>query len=215
MNTLFETLIRVVIGFVILFALIRLLGQKQLSEMSFFTYVTGVALGNIAGDMVVHRDIKLIDGVVGIILWGVFTFILEYTSLKSSKVRAFLDGEPTIVIKKGEIIEKSLSKIRLNLDDLTMLLRNNNVFSIKDVDYAILEPNGQLSVLKKQVNNPEFIPLEIISDGNIVARNLKEISLDETWLKEELKLQGINSEKEVLYAELQSDRSLYIKKKLP
>jgi uncharacterized membrane protein YcaP (DUF421 family) len=167
-----------------------------------------------------------VDGITGLTLWAIWTLIVEYVSLKSSKARVMLDGEPTIVIKKGEIMYDKLTSQRLNIDDLTMLLRTNNVFSIKDVEYAILEPNGQLSVLKKPdkeqvtrkdmnlpINNILYIPTEIIVDGKLVDSNLKEIGQTREWLDEQLKKIGLNSIKEVLYAEMQSDGSLYINKK--
>lgn len=226
MHTILETSLRTVIGFTVLLILTRLLGKKQLGQLTIFTYITGIALGNIAGDMVVHRDIKLIDGVVGLIIWALATYILEIMSLKSSKARVLLDGEPTIVIKKGVIMQKALASQRLNMDDLTMLLRTNNVFSIQDVDYAILEPNGQLSVLKKpglepaarkdigvQPDTRSFLPTEIIVDGKLVQKNMKELNLDNNWLNQQLKQGKANSAEEVFFAELQSDGSLYIIKK--
>lgn len=148
----FDTPIRTLIGFFLLLLLTRMLGKKQLGQITYFTYITGIAMGNIAGDIVVHKDTNLSEAFVGLSLWAILTFIFEYASLKSEKLRVMLDGKPTIVIKKGVIIKKALTSARLNIDDLTMLLRNNNVFSIKEIEYAILEPNGQLSVLKR----PEY-----------------------------------------------------------
>lgn len=227
MHTILETSIRTFIGFSVLFILTRLLGKKQLGQLTFFTYITGIAMGNIAGDMVVHRDIKLIDGVSGLIIWAFSTFLLEYVSLKSSKARVFLDGEPSIVIKKGVIMQQELEAQRLNMDDLTMLLRTNSIFSIQDVDYAILEPNGELSVLKKtgleaatkkdmkiQSENRMYLPTEIIVDGRLVEKNLKELKLDYKWVDQQLLSAGISSVEEVFFAELQSDGSLYISKKM-
>jgi uncharacterized membrane protein YcaP (DUF421 family) len=226
MNGLLEVSLRTIIGFLLLLTLTRLLGKKQLGQLTIFTYITSIAMGNIAGDMVVHRDVKLIEGVVGLILWAGLTFLIEYISLKSSKARVLLDGEPTIVIKKGELMQKELAALRLNMDDLSMLLRINDVFSIKEVDYAILEPNGQLSVLKKpentsvtksdmkiQANPGKYLPTEIIVDGKMVDKNVKAFHLDPIWLANELKKAGIQSSKEVFFAELQSDGSLYINKK--
>jgi uncharacterized membrane protein YcaP (DUF421 family) len=106
-------------------------------------------MGNIAGDTAIHKDITIAEGVVGLILWAFFSFLLEYVSIKSSKLRVILDGEPTIVIKKGKILEHAMAKQRLNIDDLTMLLRTKDIFSIKDIEYAILEPNGEISILRK------------------------------------------------------------------
>ncbi|HYE82010.1 MAG TPA: DUF421 domain-containing protein [Clostridia bacterium] len=226
MHTILETSLRTMIGFTVLFVLTRLLGKKQLGQLTFFTYVTGIAMGNIAGDMVVHRDIKLIDGVTGLIIWALLTFLLEYISIKSSKARVLLDGEPSIVIKKGIIMRKELAAQRLNMDDLTMLLRTNNVFSIKDVDYAILEPNGQLSILKKsdleavtkkdmniQPENRMYFPTEIIVDGKLVQKNLKELNLSNEWLDQQIKQSGANSVEDIFFAELQSDGSLHISMK--
>ncbi|MBT2679647.1 DUF421 domain-containing protein [Bacillus sp. ISL-35] len=218
METILTTILRTLLGFGVLFLLTRVLGKKQLSQMTFFTYITGIALGNIAGDMVVHRDIKLIDGVTGLALWAFLTLTIEYIALKSPKARILLDGEPTIIIKQGKINEKAMKSNKLNMDDLTMLLRIKNVFSIKEVDYAILEPNGQISVLKKvefeNVINKNagipltprtFLPSELVVDGRIVKKNLKELSLSEDWLANELKKKGINRLEDVFYAELESD----------
>lgn len=226
MQTIIETSVRTILGFTVLLTLTRLLGVKQLGQLTIFTYITGIAMGNIAGDMVVHRDIKLVDGISGLIVWAVMTFIVEYISLKSSKARVLLDGEPTIVIKKGVIMQKELASQRLNMDDLSMLLRLNSIFSIQDVDYAILEPNGQLSVLKKphleslikkdmniQTNDRKYLPTELIVDGKLVSKNLKEYNFDESWLSAQLKQAGLSSIDEVFFAELQMDGSLYINKK--
>lgn len=129
------------------------------------------------------------------------------------------------MIKKGKIIRHSLASNRLNIDDLSMLLRKQNVFSITDVEYAILEPNGNLSVMKKQpqqqvtkadmkipTSNISYIPSEIIVDGKIIYNNLKELNLTEDWLKKQLKQQNINSIQNVFYAEIQSDGNLFVAK---
>lgn len=227
MHSILETSLRTLVGFIILLLLTLLLGKKQLGQLTIFTYITGIALGNMAGDMVVHRDIKLIDGVAGLVVWALLTFTVELISLKSSKARVFLDGEPSIVIKKGIIMQKELAKNRLNMDDLTMLLRIHNIFSIQDVDYAILEPNGQLSVLKIpilesvtrkdmqiQPDNRNYLPTEIIVDGKLVSKNLKELGLTNEWLTQQLKQAGLNSMNDVFFAELQNDGSLHIDKKM-
>nr|WP_308303517.1 YetF domain-containing protein [Bacillus canaveralius] len=123
MESIYTTSMRTLLGFAVLLFLTRILGKKQLSQMTFFTYITGIALGNIAGDMVVHRDIKVIDGVTGLVVWALLTIVVEYISLKSSIARVILDGEPSIIIKKGKILEKTMASNKLNMDDLTMLLR--------------------------------------------------------------------------------------------
>ncbi|WP_274651960.1 DUF421 domain-containing protein [Paenibacillus humicola] len=223
METIWITTLRTLTGFFVLLILTRILGKKQLSQMTFFTYITGIALGNIAGDMVVHRDIKIIDGVAGLTLWALLTMTIEYVNLKSPKVRVLLDGEPTIVIKDGKIVKKAMASNKLNMDDLSMLLRDKDVFSVKQVDYAILEPNGKLSVLKKQeeetvtkkdlsvpMSRRLYLPTELIVDGKIVAKSLKELNIDRAWLEQQIKSGGASSVKDVFFAELQFDGSVFV-----
>jgi uncharacterized membrane protein YcaP (DUF421 family) len=220
-----DTAIRTLSGFAILLILTRLLGKKQLSQLTVFTYITGIALGNMAGEMMIHADVGIANGVVAMSVWCALTLAIEFVSLKSAKARVFLDGEPAIVIRKGQIIEKSLKKHRFNLDDLSMQLRLNQVFSVLDVEYAILEPNGALTVMKKPEKEtvtkqdmkiapePAAIPSEVITDGKVVAKNLPELGITPQFLEEELQKQNISNPKAVLYAELQRDGSLYIQKR--
>jgi uncharacterized membrane protein YcaP (DUF421 family) len=168
-------------------------------------------MGSIAGDMVVHNDIAILNGTLCLGVWAGLTFIVEFISLKSTKARVLLDGEPTIIIKKGQMMRDALKTLRLNIDDVTMLLRINNVFSIKDVEYAIYEPNGQLSVFKK-AESETYLPSEIISDGKMVKRNLKELGLDEEWVQKQLLALNILLIDEVFYAEIQKDGKLYVVK---
>jgi len=220
-----DTATRTAIGFVLLLVLTRLLGKKQLSQLTVFTYITGIALGNMAGEMILHKDVRVIDGVIGMALWCALAIVIEFVSLKSARARVLLDDEPTIVIKRGQIMEKALKRQRLNLDDLSMQLRMNQVFSILDVEYAVLEPNGALTVMKKQgreavtkedmriIPGSVGMPSEIIADGKVVEKNLPELGLTMQWLDGELQRQGITDVKAILYAELQSDGSLYIQKR--
>lgn len=225
MNGFLETAVRTLLGFSVLLFLTRLIGKKQLGQLNIFTYITGIAIGSMAGEMVIHRDVNLWEGMLSLFIWSALVFAVEIISLKSAKARVLLDGEPTIVIKKGQIVEKALQKQRLNLDDLSMLLRTNEVFSILDVEYAILEPNGDLSVMKKSIKDSVtkedlaipvqaggYLPTEIIVDGLVVYANLRELGFSEHWLADQLKISGV-SQRDVLYAELQRDGSLYIQRR--
>lgn len=221
-----NTITKTTISFAVILFLTRILGKKQMSHLTFFNYITGITIGSIAANMILESNTYFINGIVSLLWWFLLTFLIGFISLKSPKLRIILDGEPTIVIKKGEIIEKSLYSMRLNMDDLSMMLRNKDIFSIKDVDYAILEPDGKLSVLKKQdqqsvtkkdmqiiILSPTYFPTELIVDGKLIKRNLQELNLTEKWLNTHLKNSGVNSIKEIFYAELQSDGTIYIKKK--
>lgn len=221
-----NTITKTTISFAVILFLTRILGKKQMSHLTFFNYITGITIGSIAANMILESNTYFINGIVSLLWWFLLTFLIGFISLKSPKLRIILDGEPTIVIKKGEIIEKSLYSMRLNMDDLSMMLRNKDIFSIKDVDYAILEPDGKLSVLKKQdqqsvtkkdmqiiILSPTYFPTELIVDGKLIKRNLQELNLTEKWLNTHLKNSGVNSIKEIFYAELQSDGTIYVKKK--
>ena len=191
--------------------------------MTFFYYVTGVTIGSIDGDIVSKSGAHFLNGLISMIWWALLTLFMSFIALKSQKMRVILDDEPTIVMHGGKLLEKSMKKSRLSLNDLNMMLREQGVFSIKDVDYAVLETSGTLSVLKKagrepatkkDVNAPapqsKYIPMEIISEYKVVKKNLRELGLTEEWLYEELKKQGIGQIEQVYYAEIQADGSLHV-----
>lgn len=212
--------------FVILFILTRFLGKKQISQLTFFDYITGITIGSIAANMSNRSGDPFLDDLISLVLWVLLTYISSVVSLKYPKARTALDGEPTILIKKGKIEEDALSSLKLGIDELTMQLRNKDIFSITDVEYAILEPNGELSVLKKaekrtptkedlnvQTKPSPYLLGEIITDGNLIEKNLKEFGADKRWLKDQLVANGIKTIEEVLYAEIQEDGTLFVEKK--
>jgi len=205
-----EILLRASLGFAILLTLVRIIGNKQLGQLNVFTYISGIVIGSMVGDIILHSDIDFWSSMLGVTLWVTLAICVELASLKSVKIRELLDGQPIILIKKGKIIYNALKKERLNIDDLTMMLRTNNIFSILDVDYAILEPNGDLSVLKKQAVQQKYIPTAIITDGRIIAKNLKELGLSEEWLSSTMNNLNIKSKADILYAELQENGQLHV-----
>lgn len=218
-------LLRTTVIFLTLLVLTRAVGRMQLSEMTFFHYVTGITIGSVAANMISESDDKFWYDFAGLIWWSVLTILLAYLGLKFRIVRLIVDGQPVIIIKNGQLMKKSFQHTKINMEDLCMLLREQKVFSIKEVDYAILEPDGKLSIMKKQqkqeivredldIKTVEsmYFPSEVIVDGKIVKKNLKEFNLSEEWLQKELKKKQIYSVKNVLYAELQRDGSLYIEK---
>ncbi|MFD0711220.1 DUF421 domain-containing protein [Paenibacillus sp. GCM10027626] len=220
-----EMILRSTVTFIILLVIARLLGKKQLSQLTFFNYITGITIGSIAADIAGKSKVPFFNGLASIVWWSLLSILIEYIGLKSSKLRILLDGEPTIVIKNGKILRKSLYRSRLNLDDLSMLLREKDVFSMQDVDYAVLEPDGKLSILKKESQQTvtkedlkikpaqaKYMPSEIISDGKIVFKNILELNLSEEWLMNELHKNGFKSVDEVFYAEVQKGGSLFISK---
>ena len=218
-----EMTLRTVISFIVLLILARFMGKKQISQLTFFHYVTGITIGSIAANLAGESETPFLNGLYGMILWAVLTILANYLTFKSKKLRVLLDDKPIIVIQDGKIVEGSLSKLRLNFNELNMLLREQAVFSMKDVNYAIFETNGNLSIMlkpgeekatKKDVKvaspKPKYIPTEIITDGKVQEENMRELKLTDVWLKQQLELQGIGKPEHVLYAEIQTDGNLYV-----
>jgi len=220
-----QVVVQTIISFFVLLTLTRFLGKKQLSHLTFFNYVTGITIGSMAANMVVLKTIVYTKFLVSLIVWCALTTLISYIALKSGKARTLLDGQPTIVIKKGKIDRKALANTKINIDDLTMMIRQYQVFSITEIDYAILEPNGMLSILKKpefqstqkfdlnlSPSSPAFIPIEVITDGKLLKRNLLEVGKSREWLDSELKKAHIKTIEEVFYAEIQPNGKIFIQK---
>ncbi len=212
-----------IIIFFILLIIARMLGNKQISQLTFFNYITGITMGSIAANAINVNINTLVDEVIGLTIWFILTEIIGFISLKSLIWRPVLTGQPQIVIKKGKIQHDTMKKLRLSTSDLTAMLRNQKVFNLSDIYYAILETNGKLSILKKvgkkEVNNEDMgiykeevkhVTGAIVIDGNLLTNNLKELGKSEEWFLKELKKQGIDDYRDIMYAELQGDNTIYI-----
>ncbi|WP_409254179.1 YetF domain-containing protein [Bacillus sp. SCS-153A] len=219
-----EVLLRVVITFVGLFLVARISGRKEISQMTYFNLISAIALGSIGGAIISSANFSIRNGILALSGWLILTLLFGYMDIKSKGARKIIEGEPIIVIKQGKIMEKALSRTRLDVDALLVKLREKNVFSVSEVDYAIFETDGKLSVMKKQAQQPLTkkemnIPYkhllypqttEVIANGKVIENNLKKLNLKEEWLKQQLRQNGIGSVSEVFYAEVQKDGSLYI-----
>lgn len=217
-----ETLLRSTISFFTILVLARIIGKKQLSQLTFFHYITGITIGSIAAEVSTQHDTHYWDGFIALVYWACLTLIISFLSLNFSKIRLLVDDRPTILIQNGAIIKKGMKKARLHTDELGMLLREQGIFSFNEVHYAVFETNGELSVLKKpsfanatkqnveaDLTLPKHLPTEIITSGKIVRKNLKEIDVTETWVLEKLKEKNVDI-KDVYFAQVLPDDSLYI-----
>lgn len=224
---LIEVFVRAVGAFIVLFLLTRLMGRKQISQLTFLNYITGISIGTVAGALTIDSSIKVSTGIVSLLTWAGLTVLVGFIDLKSRTFRKLIEGEPVIIIKQGKVMDKALKKSGLDIDHLQLLLRKKDVFSIQDVEYAIFETNGEVSVLLKegkqplnqdqwpfQLKQPQQtpIPIHIIADGKIIDENLKQLNVNREWVNEQLTQAGTNLS-EVFYAELQKDGSLYIDKR--
>ena len=225
MNPYLEILIRAVGAFAAVIFLTRMVGKSQVGGLTITDWVNGIVVGSMAAGLVTGLGEPAAYYVFGLLLFLVFTITSQWASLKYRPLHKILSDEPTVVVHNGKILERNMRKMRYTMDDLTSQLRQRNAFNIVDVEFAIAEPNGQLSVLLKSqaaplaprdINIPtqyRGVPSELVVDGVIIEQNLRQNKLDEDWLLGELQKQGIQSLQEVFYASLDSDGKLYIDKK--
>ncbi|MFW6022911.1 MAG: YetF domain-containing protein [Halanaerobiaceae bacterium] len=221
MHELFEVIWRTLVVFALLAILTRIVGRRLLSQMTFYEFVTGVTIGTIAGAYVVNA-IRGLYVLVSPVVLTICAVALSYFLLKSLKARKLFEGEPVIIMQNGKILEDNMTRARYSLDSLEMQLRIKGVFNINEVEFAVLEPHGQLSVLKKTPYNPvtpkdlnistgyKGLPTEIIKDGIVLEQNLEQNNLDFRWLYNELYKQSIKDVSQVILASLNTDGSLYI-----
>lgn len=218
-----EMLIRSSFAFFAILLLARIIGKKQLSQLTFFHYVTGITFGSIAAEISAQVETPFLDGLVSLIWWAVLTLLVSFLSLKSKKARVLFDDKPMILIQNGVILNDHLKKSRLHLDELTMLLREQSIFSVDEVLYAVFETNGELSVMKKPLMRsatkedvkiaapaPQYLPTEVISDGKIITKNLTELQLTEDWLLKKLSKKNIKDVEDVYFAQVLENGTLYI-----
>ncbi|RBP96297.1 uncharacterized membrane protein YcaP (DUF421 family) [Cytobacillus firmus] len=187
----------------VLFAITKLIGKKQISELSFFEYVSGITIGSIAGEIIMGLDNHWASGIFSILIFGLVTLFADILSLKSKSFRDFFEGKGTIFIKDGKILEDNLKKERYSIDDLSSLLRQKNVFKTADVEFAVLEPRGDLSIMLKKENQPltpkdlqlnlpqEKEPQTVIMDGKILNDPLAESGKTRKWLYMEIEKLGL------------------------
>jgi len=131
-------LVETLIAFVVLFLVTRIEGKKQLAQLTFFNYVTGIAVGSIAASMAVDKSISKWEGVASLVAWTLLTLLAEWLSIKFSRLKGPFQSKPSIIIKNGNIDKKEMKKNRLNLEELGMLLRMKDVFSFEDVEIAVM-----------------------------------------------------------------------------
>lgn len=220
-----QVVLRTILAFFTILFISRILEKDQLRELTFYEYVTGITIGSLAAGLAILIGTSPWAILLALFIFGALTYLLGFVSLKSRAARKLLEGEPTIVVQNGKIMEKNMGRIRYNLDDLLAQLREKGVFNISDVEFAVLEPHGKLSVLlksqKQSVTREDLqvpgkyagISSELIMDGEIIYQNLQQNNLDEAWLINELRKQEIHSPQEVTLASLDTQGNLYVDKK--
>ncbi|OPX90049.1 MAG: hypothetical protein A4E53_01264 [Pelotomaculum sp. PtaB.Bin104] len=221
MTEIAKTFLYSLIVFVLLISLARIIGYKLLSQLTFFDFVVTITIGTIAATFITS-ELKGFYVLLSPVVLTMAVVLTGYLTVKSAPARKLIQGNPVIIIQNGKIMEDNMRKARYHLDQLLMQLRTKNVFDLSEVEFAILEPNGELSVLKKSQKlalTPEDLGIntnykglasEIIKDGKIIEDNLKQNRLTHEWLFNELASKKIDKMEDVLLASLSTNGSLYI-----
>lgn len=202
MPDLFIISFRTILFYIIILLVLRIMGKREVGELGVIDVVVFVIMAEVAAFGLDSPDKKLIEVIVPIMILLAIQLLTSYISLKSKKFRDVVDGDPSVLIRDGRIIEKELRKQRYNLDDLFQQLREENIGSIREVTYAFLEPSGNLSVFKKDETQPV---LALISDGIIQTRHVEIIGKTEEWLIDELKRQGVNKYTQIFYCSFEDE----------
>ncbi len=212
--------VRTLILYIVIVIVLRLLGKRQIGQLQPSALVVALIIADLAAVPMANVGIPLINGIIPIITLFIMEELLSLISMKSERARGIISGKPSILIERGMIMEKELRRIRYNLNDLLEQLRLKNFSNLEDIDYAILETSGQLSVIPKAENMPvtikdlnikpkaQQLPVTAIIDGRTISDNLYKIGLSNDWLANELKTNKIKSVKDVFFAYLNPERKL-------
>lgn len=198
-------------SFAVLFLSAKMIGHKQISQLDFFDYITGITIGSIAAEMATELE-EPWKPLTAMLLYGGVTFLLSVTSIKFPRTRKYLNGTPTILMDQGKLYPENLKKAKLDLSEFMVMCRQQGYFDLTGIQTAVFEYNGTLTILPSASQRPvtpkdlqmspeqELLFTELIMDGRILEDNLKRMGLDRTWLEKQLKQRHIRSSKDVFLA---------------
>ncbi|MCM1534068.1 MAG: DUF421 domain-containing protein [Corallococcus sp.] len=217
MNDILKVVLFSALSYATLFVISKLLGKKQIAELDFIDYVTGISIGSIAAEMATETDIPFYYYLIAMGIFFLFDIVVTLLGRKSNCFKRFLRGVPLIIVNRGEVDFKALKKSKIDFYDLVGLAREKGYFDISEIEYAVFETNGELSILasdkSRQLKREDFpsIPEEkteltsyLIVDGQISSFALNQINRDKKWLKSQLQEQDVELGK-ILYATYDED----------
>jgi len=218
-------IIRTIILYLIIVFILRIMGKRQIGQLQPFELVIILMISELAAIPSQDVGIPLVAGLLPVLVLLLLGVTISQITLKSEKARGLICGTPTLLVNRGQILESELRRLRYNLSDLLEQLRSKNIPDIADVEYAILETNGQLSVFPKAMKRPatpedlniqlpdEGLPYSLIMDGLIQYNNLNKAELTLDWLQQELHKANITDVRKVFFASVNTQKKLFIQKK--
>lgn len=203
-----KVVLTALLSVIALFIVTKLMGHKQVAQLDFFDYVSGITIGSIGAELATELESPL-KPLLALGIYGVVSILLNLITSKFPKMRKYINGTPTILMNDGKIYRKNLKQAKLDLSEFMLMCRERGYFDLADIQTAIFEHNGKLSILPKAENRPAtpsdlkiaaqatHIGAEVIMDGQIMGENLFRVGRDENWLKKRLNLQGHKNAKEI------------------
>lgn len=202
-----------------LFAIAKIMGHKQMSQLDFFDYINGITIGSIAAELATELESPL-QPFVAMVIYGAVSLGLTVIAHKFPKTRKFINGTPTVIMNNGKIYRKNMKKAKLELSEFMVMCRQEGYFNINDIQTAIFEYNGRLTILPVSTKRPlepedvniipeqEMMNTEIIMDGRILHENLKRLGFNLEWLDKQLKAQNYDSAKDIYLGICDKDNKL-------
>lgn len=213
---------RAIFSLITLYLVTKLIGKKQVSELSLFDYVISISIGNFAAEMTMNLDTQSINGFVSVVIFGLIGTLVSIFTMKSISLRRFFMGTPTIIIDNGKFVYKNMKRTKIDMNDFLQTARIAGYFDINQIKYALMEANGQISFLPKEEYLPvtnknmklniqkEGLCANVIIDGKIMEKNLSKIKKDEKWLVKSLDVKGYKNISEILLATVDINEKLTV-----
>ncbi|MBQ8535154.1 MAG: DUF421 domain-containing protein [Bacilli bacterium] len=204
----FIILFRSIFFYTLITIIYRIMGKREIGELSIMDFIVSIFITDMVVMSIENYNESIWISLIPIIILTLIQMTFSYLSLKSKNIKNVVDGKPSVIINKGKVNFEEMSKQRYNIDDLLSQLRESSVKSLDEVDYAILETNGKLSIFLTQDDKKRTYPLPLILDGSVEIETLKQIGKNKFWLDKELKKQGIRLE-DIFYC-FYRNKKLYI-----
>ncbi|WP_138495148.1 DUF421 domain-containing protein [Paenibacillus pinistramenti] len=217
-----EITVKLIVGFLGLWVMTRWLGKKEISQLTPFDFISSIMLSELVGNTIYDEEASVVKLLYALLLWALLSYLFEKVTQHFRRLRKVMDGRPGVLIRGGKADLKEMRRNSVDFDQLRMLLRQQNIFYIGEVEYALFEANGTLSVMKKSESEtvtrgdlklpeqPPALSYNLIEDGEIIEENLKLIGKNKAWLMNELQEKGYADLKNIAYAEWQKSEGLYI-----
>ena len=208
---------------VALFIITKIMGHKQVAQLDFFDYVSGITIGSIGAEMATELE-KPFHPLIALLVYGLVSLLLNWLAHKIPRTRKYINGTPTILMNADKIYRKNLKKAKLDLSEFMLLCREQGYFNLNEIEMAVFEHNGKLSILPKANNRPvtaedlkisvsgASVGVEVIMDGRVMGENLSRMGRDQEWLEKQIRLQGHKDIREIflgIYRREEDELTLY------